>query len=98
MLYDPKWEQKTRADPFKLEGLIAWLENQSPGRRYEYYDCHGGCLIGIYSADVGVDMSECHDAFWRRGKGQGELHEIAKPKPWTMGAALNRARDYLSQS
>ncbi len=26
MLYDPKWEVK--ADPFSLENLIAWLENQ----------------------------------------------------------------------
>lgn len=28
MLYDPKWEQQTKTDPYSLDNLIAWLEQQ----------------------------------------------------------------------
>lgn len=42
MLYDPKWEAKT--DPFTLEGLIAWLEQQPAKEAYEF--CRwDNCLI-----------------------------------------------------
>lgn len=47
MLYDPKWEQQTKADPFKLETLIAWLEKQPEGAIYNY-NCNGHCLLAQY--------------------------------------------------
>ena len=39
MLYDPKWEVKTK-EP-SVEGLIAWLETKNPKQKYDYYDCGG---------------------------------------------------------
>src|SRR5580692_2560798 len=49
MLYDPKWEKpaETKADPFSLATLIAWLERQSPDARYDYA-CNGHCLLAQY--------------------------------------------------
>lgn len=47
MLFDPKWEAGTKADPLSLAGLIAWLEKQPADRSYNY-DCTGSCLIAQY--------------------------------------------------
>lgn len=52
MLYDPKWEAETKADPFKLVALVAWLEKQNPEERYCYLD-NGKCLLARYFSDHG---------------------------------------------
>src|ERR1043165_5434890 len=54
MLYDPKWEQKTetKADPFQIGSLIAWLEQQKPLARYDY-SCNGHCLLSQYFTAAG---------------------------------------------
>lgn len=58
MLYDPKWEVKTKADPMKLETLIAWLEQHHPGTRYIYGDVHN-CLLAQYFRAHGYDVTSC---------------------------------------
>lgn len=44
MLYDPKWEKKTKADHFTLESLIAWLEKQPADEQYEFCEWNN-CLL-----------------------------------------------------
>src|SRR5215207_3933130 len=45
MLYDPKWDQQTKADPFSLESLIAWLQMRDPTERYDFC-MWNQCLLG----------------------------------------------------
>ena len=98
MLYDPKWDQKTKADPFTLEDVIAWLERQDPDQRYDYDNCFGECLFGQYAASVGVPWERAGaGSCWRGGDAHGEFrrfiyNKVARPTPWTYGAALDRAR------
>ena len=94
MLYDPSWEHK--ADPFTMEGLIAWLEKMPPAKRYDYANTSGNCVYGQYLAAHGVPWDESgatgfcdHQRadFCDRVYGQ-----VALERPWTFGAALARAR------
>lgn len=87
MLYDPRWEQKTKADPFALGSLIAWLEVQPADTNYKWECFSGGCLIGLYSRAIGCNFHYCHTAFFKRR----EL-SLARDAPHTFGAALKRAR------
>lgn len=100
MLYNPKWEQKTKADPFTLEGLIAWLEHQPVSKKYNYMNCQGRCLYGQYMKSVGVCWDEAaptghspdpHRAF------REKVYLIAcrSAGPSIFGAALERARALL---
>ena len=108
MLYDPKWEKtETKADPFTLEALIAWLEKQPANATY-CYTSTGGCLVaqfllslGTYTA-VGVD----HRGFYNRSPDSRSTYdpiplppffnEVALKNPRTFGAALDRARAAMS--
>lgn len=58
MLYAPKWDQKTKADPMKLETLIAWLEQHHPETRYVYGDIDN-CLLAQYFRAHGYDVTSC---------------------------------------
>jgi hypothetical protein len=53
MLWNKNWDVKTKADPFTLEGLIAWLEMHPAGRQYDYCD-RETCLIAEYLKAQGV--------------------------------------------
>lgn len=44
MLYDPKWEQQTKAEPFSLDSLIAWLEKQPENDSYPFCEWNN-CLL-----------------------------------------------------
>ncbi len=90
MLYDPKWEQEIKADPFMLSSLIAWLKRQPAHERYKFANCEGQCLFSQYLR-------------WALGShrfGDGSYAEfcchvpqaIAAGWPRTFGAALARAR------
>lgn len=99
MLYDPKWEKQseTKADPFTLVAVIAWLEKQPPDKSYDWMAVHG-CLACQYFQSLG------HDAPWGNSHaivdggyrtpfgGSKNYHAIAGAVPWTFGAALERAR------
>jgi hypothetical protein len=106
MLYDPKWEVK--ADPFSLPHFIAWLERQPPERMYDFHNCTGGCLIGQYIASfpdgqyiasfprVGYVVA-CLRLFGTDSLGKPN-QDIAYEYPRTFGAALERARNLLSET
>lgn len=89
MLYDKRWDRKveTKADPFSLAGLIAWLETQPAGGTYDFACNKGGCLIAKYGEDIGINWRACHTSFAVRR----EL-KIASREPHTFGTALDRAR------
>lgn len=102
MLFDPKWDQQTKADPFKLEGLISWLETQPKDKKYDFMNCEGACLYGQYMASVGVPWKQAgacsvyyagdkHKSFR-----EGVVYPIAGEGTETFGAALGRARAALS--
>lgn len=89
MLYDPKWEQKTKADPFELGTLIAWLETKAPSGEYEFMNCDGLCLMGQYMTACGVVWSDAN--YLRFAK---HFTRIAVGNPRTFGGALKRARAF----
>lgn len=93
MLYDPKWEPEVKVDPLKLESLIAWLEKQPAHGEYSYWDCCGKCLLDIYLADVTCKPSTpAPETHHRTCGGHQNYTRIAMMRPWTFGAALDRAR------
>jgi hypothetical protein len=88
MLYDPKWEQQTKADPFKIETLIAWLEKQPADCRYDFDNCDGECLFGLYYTAMGLK-------WWDEYLEKHFDHTaIACGWPETFGGALERARAF----
>jgi hypothetical protein len=103
MLYDPKWEQQTKADPLSLESLIAWLKRQPTGAQYCYLD-NGRCLLGQYFQSVGFEDPKIGSETFDHGPWSGNrimerlpevFNEISIQEPWTFGAALKRARGLL---
>lgn len=93
MLYDPKWEVETRGDPMTLESLIAWLRTMPARGDYNWEDCEGRCLIGIYGRAMG--LGDKWHTFHSQLFDRYELH-IASETPHTFGAALRRARKALA--
>ena len=101
MLYDPKWEQQTKADPLSLEGLIAWLEKQPAWAAYDGCDV-GSCMLfqWLQSVDPTVSIHSDPDEAWTY-QVHGRLHDffgfmdIALAGDNTFGAALERARAAL---
>lgn len=102
MLYDPKWEKpEVKADPFKLESLIAWLEKQPAAATYNY--THSSeCLVAQYLQDNGVakfDLTplEVDGLGWdyiAAGR-SGLTCSECEQEVWSFGAALERAREQL---
>lgn len=95
MLYDPKWEVKTKPDVFSLASLIAWLEKQPATNEYCYMDT-GLCLLGRYFTAMGFEnvlvggTTVDHDGI-RDAPLPEVLQKIAEGFPRTFGAALERA-------
>lgn len=103
MLYDPKWEIQTKAEPLTLGHFIEWLQTHDPDKEYEFRNCKGMCLVGQYMTSIGRSWD---------GPGDGPLNEygvvcrtlfggdgpcrieqsVAQDTPHTFGAALERAR------
>jgi hypothetical protein len=87
MLYDPRWEVKTKKP--SLAGFIAWLETKNPRERYNFQNCDGHCAVDQYYASVGIDVV---------GRGipsprelWGDLNRIAS-RYRTFGGLLKAAR------
>ncbi len=66
------------------DSLIDWLRQQPPDGEYQWSD-PVFCLMGRYITDVGtpVDLYAYSE--------MPNYHAIAETKPWTFGAALQRA-------
>jgi len=65
--------------------LIAWLRTQPPDEEYVWQD-PVYCLMGRYLASEGSHWGE-----FSYSAAMPHYHEIAETKPWTFGAALQRA-------
>src|SRR6266550_4607396 len=97
MLYDPKREYKT-VNPCTNESLIAWLETMPAKGKYDYYDCKGKCLYGLYMAAHGILWKESGgDSNTASGPERADFCKhvysyVGVSLPWTFGAALERAR------
>ena len=68
MLYDPKWEGEVKADPFKIESLVAWLEKQPADEQYCYLS-NGECLLAQYFTAAGFENVR----MWTYGFWQGPM-------------------------
>lgn len=99
MLYDPKWEKKV-ADPLALECIIAWLATMPADQKYNYGDICGACLYSQYLVGLGYEsgIKDAHSSrqLWK------DLHNpqtigVACDRPWTFGAALERARAVIAE-
>lgn len=84
-----------------LEGLIAWLETQPADEEYDWANCEGLCLIGLYAASIGISW----DKVVREENGRSIYGDLtvargfyACRRPRTFGGALNRARLALATS
>jgi hypothetical protein len=92
----------TKADPLTIESLIAWLETMPANKRYEYEICNGKCLYGLYMASHGIAWGEsgaCStlDSGQERADFCAMVYEhVAVQRPWTFGAALDRAKTALA--
>lgn len=103
MLYDPKWDKtETKADPFSLESLIAWLEKQPAEATYDYGDsrqCMAAQCLRSHGVDesryVGLSGYALEDFFpGFRAIAIGDADIVSDG--WTFGAALSRARAVLA--
>jgi hypothetical protein len=65
--------------------FLAWLKVQPGELQYDWRD-PAECLIGRFITDTGRESYYYPDHV-------PDYYEIAAPTPWTMGAALKRARD-----
>lgn len=94
MLYDPKWEVQTKADPLSLDALIAWLEKQPANKPYDYCD-YGGCVLAQWITSLGGGRGE-NDSFNYTLDGSvvnvRQFKDLVQTRPWHFGAALDRAR------
>lgn len=112
MFFDPtcKPQTETKADPFTLASLIAWLEQQPHARHYVFCQFNE-CLLGqwLRSSDPAARSAladEAPSGFFYRAHGKtvdltafkeivtGRSH--ADHSGHTFGAALERARAALS--
>lgn len=95
MLYNPDW----KTDVFTLEGLIEWLEKQPAGEGYNYSNCAGGCMYGLYTASRGIQWEKSGASTFDGSYPKERdvfcslvYDRVAGLLPWTFGAALERAR------
>lgn len=101
MLYDPKWEKKTKAEPRDLGNLIAWLETMPAGKTYPFGNCQGGCMYSQYLVALGYDNGigwNCNSQKMWSDLHREPFYSIANTTPWTFGAALARSREALSSA
>lgn len=99
MFFDPNCKLETKAAPFSLAAVIAWLDRQPADCRYDYDDCKGGCLYGLYMNAIGIPWTEARTSSAYRQPNTDPHRQfrrqfydtIARPGEWTFGAALARA-------
>jgi hypothetical protein len=74
MLYNPKWEVKTKKP--SLAGFIAWLETKNPKERYNYMNVEGLCPVDQYFSSIGIGVDTWEDSSFPREQ-WGELNDLA---------------------
>lgn len=93
--------KEVKADPFSLESLIAWLENQPAKKRYCFMDT-GHCLIAQYFDHCGIKYENIGGTIWWPRLSKSEplpdgFAEVAGRGAMTFGAALTRAQAALER-
>jgi hypothetical protein len=85
MTIDWQMKRKKLDELMSTEKLTDWLGKQDPGGEYVWSD-PVKCMMGKYLAD--------HDVEWGVGAYSQlpDYYQIAQEKPWTYGAALERAK------
>lgn len=96
MLYNPNWNKTS--DPFALSSLIAWLQTQPPEQKYNYISSRR-CLLAQYFRAKGfkwmvVLPKTLYHGWVKRTPFSNEFEIVANNKPWTVGAALERAQHF----
>lgn len=84
-------EARTKADPFTLESLIAWLEKQPANGCYYVFPTEE-CLLGQFAKAMGCD--DAASKSWELGN-QSHFARVAFEFPedaQTFGSALARAK------
>ena len=110
MLYNPKWQQPDKVyQGVSLRELIAWLETMPANEQYEFMFA-GICAIARFLeskgaspedrvVDFGAGLTPDDDSYWlglRPGDEGYWLLQIVSNRPYTFGAALERARTAAS--
>jgi hypothetical protein len=72
-----------------IAAIMQWLRSQPPAGEYTWQD-PVFCLVGRYLADHGSQWGVVSYS------DMPEYHRIAGSKPWTYGAALERAQEVLA--
>ena len=94
---------KVEVDPFSLEALIAWLEKQDPAEPYSNANAHlgcKGCVFARYAAHLGYpDGPEGYSSLLKDwGTWPDDPYwAVSVDYPFTLGGALQRARNLLSE-
>lgn len=91
-----KLKPEAKSDVFSVTGLRDWLRTMPPRGTYNWHDCRGGCLIGLYALAHGYEAQtwdKVHTWFFHRERALS----IASRTPHTFGAALNRAEAWLAK-
>ena len=88
-------------NPVSLNSFIAWLETKDPNKQYDFMDMSGACLIGQYMAasDIPWDWNSSPSNFRKTAIAifDGKPLDVVSDVPWTVGAALERARTALNK-
>ena len=87
---------------FDRTSLIDWLSSCEPAGEYDYYDGHC-CMVAKYLQARGFPLASVDTAFAFLPSSLGapralpaDWDDIARARPWTFGAALERARKVLA--
>jgi hypothetical protein len=89
MLYDKRWE-RPKVKPLSRAGLIAWLMQQPREGTYNWR-APTTCMAAQYLEAIG--MARRWHKLERIFGDHQEYLRISGEKPWTFGAALERAKD-----
>ena len=81
----------TKPDVFSLESLIAWLEKMPADNAYNAANPRE-CLLGQWIMSAGVDDPTITSVTMGN---RMPFNDIAVARPYTFGAALDRARALL---
>ncbi len=104
MLWNKKWDKKSKTNPLTLDAAIAWMERQPADKSYAFVD-FANCLAAQYNKSIERDyqtlmVSVSYELFsdpYMVAPFDEQLELIAIGWKWddkhTFGAALARARD-----
>ncbi len=97
-----------KADPFSLRSLVEWLERQNPREVYDHNSA-SVCLACQYATDMMGERVTYNKASYRLEEGIGQERKLKilydqtdgnfspYASAYTFGAALQRARNLLSE-